>query len=645
MKIFIDDFKLLRIESTDYIHHIHINGYEIKWLKNELGNQYFTTHKPLILHEADHIYINFIRYPLEIGLVTLTKTFDQKFRYKGQLGATYQNHQTTFSVFSPVAKEMYVVIDGVSHQMAYKQPIWTTVVKGDLEGLAYYYKVRLVDQFKAVNDPYAKGSNLESDVVVDLNKTSLVNPLKREGKVSTSPLIYEGHVRALTHALDLESKGTYQALTFKSDQLSGMSVLEYVKDFGATHLQLLPVYDFEGVDDVDKTRQFNWGYNPSKYFCLDGWYSSHPNDPYDRIEGYKRVVNKAHEIGLGINMDVVFNHVYLYKDYPYDHLVPGYFYRHDQNQIMTDNSYCGNDIETRRFMVRKLIIDNLSYWAREFKVDGFRFDLMGLMDLKTMKDIEKALRKINPDIMLYGEGWVMDNQVEPKNRSNMDNASKMPTYAFFNDHFRDFFKGSLHGADRGFIMGHVHDKRMLENLLNGSPHRFKHKSQSINYVECHDNFTLNDRLLMVENDENIRNITQDFANQLIAISKGIIFYHSGQEFYGSKKGVENSYNASDDINQIIWKPQLTSLDRLKKLIKLRQKHDFYTNDHPYRFKQFKGYFKQITHDDYVHYLKYDFSENHIKLDGYQVIFAGQDIKKTKDSVVMNLPGVYILKRK
>ena len=198
---------------------------------------------------------------------------------------------------------------------------------------------------------------------------------------------------------------------------------------------------------------------------------------------------------------------------------------------------------------------------------------------------------------------------------------------------------------RGFIMGHVHDKRMLENLLNGSPHRFKHKSQSINYVECHDNFTLNDRLLMVENDENIRNITQDFANQLIAISKGIIFYHSGQEFYGSKKGVENSYNASDDINQIIWKPQLTSLDRLKKLIKLRQKHDFYTNDHPYRFKQFKGYFKQITHDDYVHYLKYDFSENHIKLDGYQVIFAGQDIKKTKDSVIMNLPGVYILKRK
>ena len=277
---------------------------------------------------------------------------------------------------------MYVVIDGVSHQMAYKQPIWTTVVKGDLEGLAYYYKVRLVDQFKAVNDPYAKGSNLENDVVVDLNKTSLVNPLKREGKVSTSPLIYEGHVRALTQALDLESKGTYQALTIKSDQLNGMSVLEYVKDFGATHLQLLPVYDFEGVDDVDKTRQFNWGYNPSKYFCLDGWYSSHPNDPYDRIEGYKRVVNKAHEIGLGINMDVVFNHVYLYKDYPYDHLVPGYFYRHDQNQIMTDNSYCGNDIETRRFMVRKLIIDNLSYWAREFKVDGYRFDLMGLMDLK-----------------------------------------------------------------------------------------------------------------------------------------------------------------------------------------------------------------------------------------------------------------------
>ncbi|MBE0700072.1 MAG: hypothetical protein IH571_00130, partial [Acholeplasmataceae bacterium] len=452
MRAFIDGFKLIRIESDIYIHTIELNNNQVNWLKNENFNQFFATEKPICLHQDDHIVVNDVRIPLEIGVVTLSKEFEQQFRYDGALGVDYRQDRSTFRLFTPVAKEVDVVIDQISYPMVYEMPIWMTTVFGDLEGKAYHFSVRLVDTFDVVNDPYAIGAGLHKNHIIDWNKTIPIHPSSVKLKHPVDAVLYEGHVRDLTIHLDVESKGLFDGLIEKSKLLK-TSVIGYVKKLGITHLQLLPVYDFEGVDDVFKTHSYNWGYNPSQFFCVEGWFSKDPDNPYDRIDGFKKVINEAHRLGLGINMDVVFNHVYQYWTFPYDHLVPGYFYRHNARHKMTDASYCGNDIETRNYMVRKLIIDNLKHWVTHYQVDGFRFDLMGLLDLETMQQIETALKKIHPSIMLYGEGWNMPSEVPARLRSNMANQAAFPKISHFNDSFRHVMKGELHGPGLGYAMG------------------------------------------------------------------------------------------------------------------------------------------------------------------------------------------------
>ncbi|PKK92567.1 MAG: type I pullulanase, partial [Tenericutes bacterium HGW-Tenericutes-6] len=391
-------------------------------------------------------------YPLEIGVVCVTKEFEKKFRYDGKLGVNYNQSYSTFSLFSPVAKEVYVVIDNQEYEMVYKQPIWYAEINQDLQGLAYMYKIRLVDQFKMVKDPYAIASNLTDNIIIDLNQTipSIKTPIKVKNYVDT--VIYEGHVRDLSIGLDVESKGLFEGLIEPSKKLKG-SVIQCIKRLGMTHLQLLPVFDFEGVNDSEKNELYNWGYNPSQYFCVDGWFSKNPDDAYDRINGLKKVVNHAHEAKLGVIMDVVYNHVYDHLTFPYDEIVPGYFYRHTNQFHMTHACYLDNDVETRNYMVRKLIIDSLVHFASVYQIDGFRFDLMGLLDVDTMLAIEKELKKVNPYIMLYGEGWNMPNEVPAKLRSNQNNQALFSNIGHFNDYYRNVMKGELHGPGLGFSMG------------------------------------------------------------------------------------------------------------------------------------------------------------------------------------------------
>lgn len=648
MRIFIDGLNLIRVESNLYIHQIEIENNKINWLRNEGFNQFFSSEKPIDLHLADRIIINGEHYPLEIGIATLTKEFEKKYRYDGTLGAMYTKESTTFKLFSPVAKEVFVVINDQAYPMTYEEPIWDSTVEGDHEGLPYFYRIRLVDTFNDVKDPYAIASNLNQNVIIDWQKTDPIEQTPIQVKNYVDTVIYEGHVRDLSINLDVESKGLFEGVTEHSKRLKG-TVLHYVKKLGMTHIQLLPVFDFEGVDDLDKSQAYNWGYNPSQYFVLDGWFSKNPDDPYDRINGFIKLVNHAHSLKLGVNMDVVYNHVFDHLTYPYDHIVPGYFYRHDQKHQMTHACFLDNDLETRNYMVRKLIVDSLSHFAKHYQIDGFRFDLMGLLDIETMLEIHKSLRQINPYIMLYGEGWNMPNEVPSKQRSNMSNQSQFPMVAHFNDSYRNTMKGELHGPGLGYTMGNTHLTNKALDLIIGSPHMFVSPNQSINYVECHDNSTFYDKMLLNCGYENPQfKICEDFANHLIAISQGVPFYHAGQEFYRSKKGVENSYNSPDLINMIHWNIHEEAVKKLKKLLQIRKKYALYRQkDYSDKVSIEKNdklivYRLEDKKHILIHYIKNVFGIEKLSLEKGHLIFPSQHAVAEDEFVYVDQPGIYIV---
>ncbi len=648
MNAFIDGLRLIRIESDQYIYAISIAGLDIQWVKNENESQYFKTDRDIEIHQTENISINDAIYPLQIGLVTLTDEFEKKYRYHGPLGVFYTESYTDFYVFTPVAREVELVLDNKTYKMTYHDGVRHVKVLGNLEGKRYDYHVRLEDKWYDVSDPYANAQGLAGNYIIDWKKTMQSPPSPIKLKNAVDAVIYEGHVRDMTVALDVASKGTFNGLFSHSHHL-GMRPIDYVKKLGITHLQLLPVYDFELVDEINKDKRYNWGYNPSQYFSLEGWFSIHPEDPYDRINAYKTLINKAHEIGLGINMDVVYNHVFNNHTFPYDYLVPGYFYRHDENHKMTNSSYCGNDVETRRYMVRRLIKDSLKHWANEFKVDGFRFDLMGLMDIETMIEIESELKTINPSIMLYGEGWNMENAMKPTERANQHNQKKLPSYAQFNDFYRNVLKGELHGSQIGYTMGNQKLAQRAMQSLIGSPHLFESPNQSINYVECHDNMTYYDAAVSKGFQITDLKVAADLAMHMIAISQGVPFYHAGQEFYRTKKGVENAFESPDDVNQIIWRPTEKSVKQLTKLLKLRKRFALYRQTTYHSSKvSVEKYGKLIVYklEDHknilIHYIKNYFDLERLPMNEGQLIFPSQKALTEKHCVYVDQPGIYIV---
>ena len=348
-------------------------------------------------------------------------------------------------------------------------------------------------------------------------------------------------------------------------------------------------------------------------------------------------------------MYVVYNHVFNNHTFPYDYLVPGYFYRHDRSHKMTNSSFCGNDLETRHYMVRRLIKDSLVQWASQFKMDGFRFDLMGLMDVQKMLEIEQTLKQINPYIMLYGEGWNMDNAMAPNERANQHNQAKFPYYAQFNDFFRNTLKGELHGPQAGYTMGNQKLSQRAMMSLIGSPQMFGSPNQSLNYVECHDNMTYYDAAILKGFQVTDIKVSADLAMHMIAIAQGIPFYHAGQEFYRTKKGVENSFESPDDINQIIWRPKEIGVKKLQQLLKIRKKFGLYrqtTYDDTKVSVQKSGKLIKYTLEDdknkLIHYVKNYFDLERLPLSEGRLIFPSQKALTEDHAIFVDQPGIYIV---
>lgn len=520
----------------------------------------------------------------------------QKFDYEvytgNDLGAVYSPKMTRFKVWAPEAESVKLNLykqgegDNLIDQHIMKKSANGTYVfekQGDCNGIYYTYTVVNHGEEQEAVDPYTKaaGVNGQRGMVINLAKT---NPQGfemdgyRNPEHITDAIIYEGSVRDFT--MD-ESSGVFHNGKFlglteanTTNHFGEATALDYISGLGVTHVQILPAFDFETVDEKNQKAQYNWGYDPDNYNVPEGSYAVSPYDGAVRIQEMKQMVLALHSRGIGVIMDVVFNHTYRRDDSNLQKIVPGYYYRSDETGY-TNGSGCGNEVASDRPMVQKLIVDSLIYWAKEYHIDGFRFDLMGVLDIDTMNVIAERLKEIRPDVYLYGEGWNGgQSSLAEEKRAFKASAKKMPGIGMFNDDIRDTIKGSVFYDDHlGFVNGGTH----LENALRygitgavahpqvdydayGSKPWAKEPGQSINYVSCHDNYTLWDKLSVScpEASEEKKKAMNRLCAAIVFTSQGVPFIQAGEEFLRSKplpekKGfAENSYNMPDAVNSIKW---------------------------------------------------------------------------------------------
>ncbi|RSK28222.1 type I pullulanase [Bacillus sp. HMF5848] len=536
---------------------------------------------------------------LQIGAVIRTKEFDRLYYYDGNdLGVTYTHTDTTFKVWAPTASSVKIKIRRPHHEyfeqismFQGEKGVWTACVQGDLNGAQYTYLACVNLVWREAVDPYAKAVSMNGEygVVVDLHASRLPALKRQRLEQTTDAIIYELHVRdfSIHPASGINHKGKYVAFTEKdTTDLKGLSTgIEYIKQLGVTHIELLPVNDFAGVDERSPDTAYNWGYNPLNFFAVEGSYATDPNDPYNRIYELKRAIRSIHEQGLFVILDVVYNHVFEREESSFEKLVPGYYFRYDQYGFPSNGTGVGNDIASERLMVRKFVLDCVKYWLNEYQVDGFRFDLMGILDIQTMNEVRKVCDEVDPTILLLGEGWDLNTPMHSSEKATIHNTAKMPRIAHFNDKFRDSIKGSTFNLhDKGFTLGSHNKKREAMLCIAGSVpttnsdvRLFVSPAYSINYVESHDNHTLWDKLAKSNEheDEAIRRRRHQLATSIVILSQGIPFIHAGQEFYRTKQGDANSYRSPDHINWLDWERralQNADVDFIKGLIQLRKYH-------------------------------------------------------------------------
>ncbi len=533
---------------------------------------------------------------LQIGAVIRTEEFDVRYFYEGPLGVQYSAHKSSFFLWAPTAQQVKLVLQDPGNPERHMEiPMkrqdkgaWTAEIEQDVDGFLYTYLVLINLEWREAVDPYAVAVSVngEKGVIVDLGKTKTVKPKLPPLASPVDSIIYETHIRDFTiHPNSgVDKKGTYLGAAQLDTKTSTgeWTGLSYVKELGVTHLELLPVHDFEEVDELNVFKRYNWGYNPSHFNVPEGSYSTNPTDPYARIKELKHLLQSIHEQGIRVIMDVVYNHVYKKEDSPFEKILPGYFFRYDNHGMPANGTGVGNDIASERLMVRRYIQDSVRFWLEEYQIDGFRFDLMGILDVETMQGIREICDSIDHSILTFGEGWNLQTPLADEDKAIISNQHKMPRIGQFNDQFRDQIKGSTFDLEHtGFALGNGSQPAVHE-LLAGSiglkdqkAGMFTEPHQTINYVESHDNYTLWDKIeaCFPDLEKSLKQKKHTLATSIVLLSQGIPFLHSGQEFFRTKYGVENSYKSPDEINRLDWDRKDTFLDNvhyIKDLISLRK---------------------------------------------------------------------------
>ena len=547
-----------------------------------------------------------------------TSDFDNQYTYDGELGVEYSSSKSTFRVWSPISSKIvlriynngtpvsvssslgsdniYLSVDMVKGEKG----VFSAIVNEDLAGKYYTYVVTN-SQFKdkEIVDPYAKscGVNGLRGMIVDFAATnpdnwSSVEPLKIDKKALT---VYETHIADITSSstrkgIPENSKkfaGAYEGnTTYTSDDTTVKTGFDHIKELGVNAVQLIPVFD-QTNDETKMT--FNWGYNPLNYNCVEGGYSSNPYDGYTRISEFKALIQAYNKAGINIVMDVVYNHVNGATGSNFDVLMPGYYYRYDSKGKLSNGSGCGNETASDMPMFSKFMIDSTEFWAKEYKLGGFRFDLMGLHDLETMNSLTSNLKNINPSIAVYGEPWSGGTStLSDSDSAKQINGNKYEGYGQFNDQTRDaLIKGGLNSSSaKGWVTNESSkissdDSAIIQAGIKGQTYQAGNNitdpNKTVNYVTCHDNYTLNDRIKAagITDNEKIKKMAM-LANSMVFTTQGTNFMLAGEEFLRTKGGNSNSYNSSYKVNELDYSLKIKNKDMFenyKKLIAFKQTVD------------------------------------------------------------------------
>lgn len=543
-----------------------------------------------------------------------------KLAYDGDdLGAVYTPTSTTFKVWAPVASEVKLNLyatgsddeEGAktldSSPMNYNEAngVWSITVEGDLKNVYYTYSITNNNVTNETIDIYAKacGVNSQRGMVVDLAET---NPQGWEDdkyvlmNKQTEAIVWEVHVRDFSNQPDSgvseKHRGKYLAFTENGTVLVGNSAIptgvDYLKKLGVTHVQINPFYDFGSIDETKpNTEAYNWGYDPMNYNIPEGSYSTNPYDGNVRINEAKQMIKALHDAGIGVIMDVVYNHTYKWEDSSFTKTVPGYYYRFDEEGNFLNYSACGNDTASENQMYSKFMVDSVYYWAKEYHIDGFRFDLMGLHDVDTMNKIREKLNTIDERIIMYGEAWNLGSVdgVELAIQSNIKNINGV---AAFNDGFRDTLKGNnFEAVGKGYVQGKSNFVDVSRGIKAATEEWAVTPEDTVSYISCHDNMTFYDKLVASMFGTRDKSLYRMRNSQLVEMNKlgaaclytsqGMAFMVAGEEMARSKDGDHNSYVSSPTLNQIDWNSLIKFGDLTayyKGLIDLRKAYAPFTDN-------------------------------------------------------------------
>lgn len=511
--------------------------------------------------------------PLDLSNLAQTDGFEERYRYDGKLGAIYTPEQTEFVLFTPFASKVILNIhkpgeEWENHRLSRNEEngVFSITLLGDFDKAEYTYTITVFGKKTEIVDPYALslGSNSKVGYVIDKEKVKKISgndeclPPFHD---ITSAIIYECNVRDMTSLTSLKGKGTYDLLSktgLKTKDNLPVG-LDYLASLGVTHIQLQPILDFQTVNDDLPSLSYNWGYDPYFFFAPEGSYSKDPKDPYCRLLELRRLVSALHQKGLRAVADVVYNHVYSLYTNSLEALVPHYYFRRNSDGTLSNGSGCGNDIESRCYMARRLILDSLENLVDLYDFDGFRFDLMGILDITTINMANELLHKKKENIILYGEGWDLWTNLNGEEKASTMNSVKMPGVAFFNDRYREVAKGKTNESELsvpGYLLGDTNYIDGFKHVMLGSSKPlafaplFQTHSQSLNYVECHDNHTLYDKMKAscYEDQEDQLERRIKIMDIALLFAAGIPFFHAGQEIGATKKMKGNTYNSGDEDN-------------------------------------------------------------------------------------------------
>lgn len=524
------------------------------------------------------------------------------------------NTGTHFTLWSPKADAVKVYIydtdrnspatDSLAMQRG-ENGTWRASVPQKLYGKFYTFAVTSGGKRLAETPGVwakATGTNGMRAAIIDLADTNPEGWENDRGPAIeniTDAVLYEMHHRdfSIDPSSGIVHKGKFLALTESGTHTptGAKTGIDHLKELGVTHVHILPSYDYNSVDEANlQANQYNWGYDPFNYNTPEGSYSTDPANPKARIAEMKQMIKALHDAGIGVVMDVVYNHTANNDDSNFSLTAPGYYYRHRPDGSYSDASGCGNETASERRQMHDFIVNSVKYWTKEYHIDGFRFDLMAIHDTETMNDVASELKKINPSIFVYGEGWTAGDSPLPVDRRALkENVNKMTGIAVFSDDLRDAVKGHYsNAADRGFATGKPGNEETVKigivastahpqvDYSKGNNSKFAYAgspSQIINYVSCHDDLTLTDKLAksMPGSTEAERQRAARLAQTIVFTSQGTPFMFAGEEVFRDKKGVHNSYKSPDSINAIDWTLKTRNaeqFDYYKSLIALRKAH-------------------------------------------------------------------------